>query len=220
MAHDPSQRHQSLAGVTLKLCRILENLSSPIRAMWPARHRFNWQTRFAFGPKDTMFESSQANRRKSFQLMFKAFALCLEEHVMPCGPGVPRRLTIARGRTDRGLARGVSREAWESRGSKKIREVEGDDAVNERKAQRWFNCFISGALTLVEHSSSGHPPIWDTEESNIEAIELWDSLGLSKGTIDRYLKSFCKPQKSCRIVPHELMKIVHNIEQEFANNLD
>ncbi|GBP07642.1 hypothetical protein EVAR_2766_1 [Eumeta japonica] len=40
-------------------------------------------------------------------------------------------------------------------------KIEGDDTVNERKAQRRFNHFNSGDLTLADHSCSGCPPGWN-----------------------------------------------------------
>jgi hypothetical protein len=46
--------------------------------------------------------------------------------------------------------------------AKKICDVEGEGAVNEHMAQRWFKWFVSGNLSL-EEQRLGRPRIWDSE---------------------------------------------------------
>ncbi|GBP49288.1 Histone-lysine N-methyltransferase SETMAR [Eumeta japonica] len=101
-----------------------------------------------------------------------------------------------------------------STGSKKICEIGGEDAVDERTAQCWLNRFTAD-LTLVNHSRSGHPPVRDIEALK-EAVEyqtststrrLSDSLGPSVDIIHRHLKSSHGIYKSCRIMPHESNEI-------------
>jgi hypothetical protein len=47
--------------------------------------------------------------------------------------------------------------------AKKICDVEGESAVNERTAQRWFKWFVSGNLSLEDEQHPGQPWIWDSE---------------------------------------------------------
>ncbi|GBP61024.1 hypothetical protein EVAR_51156_1 [Eumeta japonica] len=52
----------------------------------------------------------------------------------------------------------------------KICEIEGEDKVNKRTSQRWFNRFNGGALTPADHSRYGRPPLWYTEATEKEII--------------------------------------------------
>ncbi|GBP47854.1 Irregular chiasm C-roughest protein [Eumeta japonica] len=47
--------------------------------------------------------------------------------------------------------------------ARKIYEIEGEDTVNDRTAQRWFNRCDGGDLTLQHLSRSGRPPVRDIE---------------------------------------------------------
>jgi transposase len=95
--------------------------------------------------------------------------------------------------------------------AKKICDVEGEGAVNERTAQRWFKRFASGNLSLEDEQRLGRPRIWDSEATK-EAAEqpstsmrrLSDTLGPSKCTIHRHLTALGKIYKNCRVVPYEL----------------
>jgi transposase len=53
---------------------------------------------------------------------------------------------------------------------KKKSDVEGEGAVNERTAQRWFKRFASGNLSLEDEQRPGRPRIWDSEATK-EAAE-------------------------------------------------
>jgi transposase len=79
--------------------------------------------------------------------------------------------------------------------AKKICDVEGEGAVNEHTAQRWFKRFVSGNLSLENEQRPGQPRIYDSEATK-EAAEqrpststrrLSDTLGPSKSTILRQL---------------------------------
>jgi transposase len=72
--------------------------------------------------------------------------------------------------------------------AKKICDVEGEDAVNEHTAQRWFKWFASGNLSLEDEQRPERPRIWDSEATK-EAAEqqpststriLSDTLGPSR----------------------------------------
>jgi transposase len=97
-------------------------------------------------------------------------------------------------------------------GSKKKCDVEGEGAVNECTAQRWFKRFASGKLSLKDEQHLGRPRTWDSETTK-EAAEqqpststrrLSETLGPSKSTIHRHLTALGKIYKSCRVVPHKL----------------
>jgi transposase len=46
---------------------------------------------------------------------------------------------------------------------KKVCVVEGEGAVNEHTAQRWFKRLASGNLSLEDEQRSERPRIWDSE---------------------------------------------------------
>jgi hypothetical protein len=107
---------------------------------------------------------------------------------------------------------------------KKICDVEGEGAVNERTAQPWFKWFASGNLSLEDEQC---PRIWDSEVTK-EAAEqqpltsmcrLSDTLGPSKSTIHRHLTDLGKIYKSCRVVPHELTAEQAQQRVEFCHKL-
>jgi transposase len=69
-----------------------------------------------------------------------------------------------------------------------ICEVEGEGAVNECTAHRWFKRFASGNLSLEDEQRPGRPRFWDSEATT-EAAEqqpststrrLSDTLGPSR----------------------------------------
>jgi hypothetical protein len=41
--------------------------------------------------------------------------------------------------------------------------VEGEGAMNEHTAQRWFNRFASGNLSLEDEQIPGRTRLWDSE---------------------------------------------------------
>jgi transposase len=93
--------------------------------------------------------------------------------------------------------------------AKKIYDVEGESALNERTAQRWFKRFASDNLSLEDEQRLGQPRILDSEATK-EAAEqqpsksmhrLSDTRGPSKSTIHRGLTALGKIYKSCRFVP-------------------
>jgi hypothetical protein len=72
--------------------------------------------------------------------------------------------------------------------AKYICDVEGEGAVNERTAQRWFKSFASGNLSSEDEQHPRGPRIWDIEATK-EAAEqqpstsmcrLSDTLGLQR----------------------------------------
>ncbi|GBP59093.1 Histone-lysine N-methyltransferase SETMAR [Eumeta japonica] len=75
-------------------------------------------------------------------------------------------------------------------------EIEGEDTVNERTVQRWFDRFNCGDLSLADHSQSGRPSEEDIEATkdpienqlNTNTCRLSDCLGPCKGTISRVSK--------------------------------
>jgi transposase len=95
--------------------------------------------------------------------------------------------------------------------AKKICDVEGEGAMNEHTAQRWFKRFASSNLSLEDEQRPGRPRIWDSEATK-EAAEqpststrrLSDTLGPSKITIHRHLTARGKIYKRCRVILHEL----------------
>jgi transposase len=107
------------------------------------------------------------------------------------------------------------------------RDVEGEGAVSERTAQRWFKRFASGNLSLEDEQRPGRPRIWDSEGTK-EAAEqqpststrrLSDTLGPSKITIHLHLTALRKIYKSCRIVPQELTAEQAQRRVEFCRKL-
>jgi hypothetical protein len=110
---------------------------------------------------------------------------------------------------------------------KKKCDVEGEGAVNEYTAQRWFERFASGNLSLEDEQRPGRPRIWDSEATK-EAAEqqpstssrrLSDTLGPSKSTIHRHTAALGNIYKSCRIVPHELTAEQAQRRVEFCRKL-
>jgi hypothetical protein len=91
-------------------------------------------------------------------------------------------------------------------------DVEGEGAVNERTAQRWFKRSASDNLSLEDEQRPGRPQIWDswaTKEAaeqlpSTSSRRLSDTLGPSKSTTHHHLTALGKIYKSCTIVLHEL----------------
>jgi transposase len=52
---------------------------------------------------------------------------------------------------------------------KKLCDVEGEGAVNERTAHRWFKRFASSNLSLEDEQRQGRPRIWDSETTKAAA---------------------------------------------------
>jgi hypothetical protein len=67
-------------------------------------------------------------------------------------------------------------------------DVEGEGAVNERTAQRWFKQFASGNLSLKHEQRPGRPRIWGSEATK-EAAEQQPS------TSTRRLSDTLSPSK-------------------------
>jgi hypothetical protein len=93
--------------------------------------------------------------------------------------------------------------------AKKICDVEGEDAVNEHTAQRWFKRFASGNLSVEDEQLPERPWIWDSEATK-EAAEQQPSTSTrrfsdtprpSKSTIHRHLTALGKVYKSCGTSP-------------------
>jgi hypothetical protein len=99
--------------------------------------------------------------------------------------------------------------------------------VKERTAQRWFQRFASGNLSLEDEQRPGRPRIWDsvaTEEAaeqqpSTSTRRLSDSLSPSKSIIHRHLTALGKIYKSCRIVTHELTAEQAQRRVEFCRKL-
>jgi hypothetical protein len=106
-------------------------------------------------------------------------------------------------------------------------DVEGEGAVNERKAQIWFKRFASSNLSLENERSLRRPRIWDSEATKQAAEQqpstsmcrLSDTLGSSKISIHRQLTALGKIYNSCTVVPHELTAEQAQRRVEFCRKL-
>jgi transposase len=125
------------------------------------------------------------------------------------------------------LLRHYWKQNYKAAAGGKKSDFEGEGAVNECTAQRWFKRFASGNLSLENEQRPGRPRIWDTEATR-EAAEqrpststrrLSDTLGPSKSTIHRHLTALGKIYKSCRFVPHELTAEQAQRRVEFCHKL-
>jgi transposase len=112
-------------------------------------------------------------------------------------------------------------------GAKKKSDVEGEGAVNECTAKRWFKRFASSNLSLEDEQRPGRPRIWDSEVTK-EAAEqqpstsmrrLSDTLDPSKITIHHHLTALGEIYKSCRVVLHELTAEQTQRRVEFCRKL-
>jgi hypothetical protein len=106
-------------------------------------------------------------------------------------------------------------------------DVEGEGAVNERTAQRWFKSFASDNLSSEDEQRPGRPRIWDSEATR-EAAEqqpstsmrrLSDTLGPSKSYYSSPPNSSRNNLQSCRVVPHELTAEQAQRRVEFCREL-
>jgi hypothetical protein len=110
------------------------------------------------------------------------------------------------------LLRHYWKQNYKAVAAEKKCDVEGEGAVNECMAQRWFKRFASGNLRLEDEQRPGRPQIWDIEATK-EAAEqqpststrrLSDTFGPSESLYSSPPNSSRKNLQSCRIVPHEL----------------
>jgi histone-lysine N-methyltransferase SETMAR len=99
-----------------------------------------------------------------------------------------------------------------AKAAREICDVEGEDSMPERTAQRWYQRFKAGDMSLEDKPRSGRPSIVDQEElrAAIEANpgsstrDLSSELGSSRETIRRHLHALGFENKRPRVLPHEL----------------
>ena len=115
------------------------------------------------------------------------------------------------------IIRGLLRHYWKkgqnaTTAAREICKVEGENVVNARTAQRWFERFGKGDMTLEDDDRSGRPITVD-DEALLEAIEhqpnvstrkLSSELGTSHMTISRRFNQLGLVNRRCQEVPHEL----------------
>ena len=96
--------------------------------------------------------------------------------------------------------------------ARRIREVEGNEAISDRTAQNWFKRFKGGDISLEIKPKSGRPSVvnYDAlkrkveENPNTSTRKLSEELGSSKDTICRALHKLKKTHTSSPNVPNEL----------------
>ena len=96
--------------------------------------------------------------------------------------------------------------------ARRICEVEGENVVSERVAQRWFQRFNTGEEITKDLPCSGKPKLWDNEYISRVLEEtpqkntrrLSEELDASKDTIHRQIKVLGKSYRSCISLPNEL----------------
>jgi transposase len=125
------------------------------------------------------------------------------------------------------LLRHYWKQNYKAAAAAKNSDVEGEGAVNECTAQRWFKRFASGNLSLEDEQRPGRPRIWHSEATKEAAGQqpststrrLSDTLGPSKSSIHRHLTALGKICKSCRVVAHELTAEQAQRRIEFCRKL-
>lgn len=113
---------------------------------------------------------------------------------------------------------------------KRICEIEGDDIVKVRMAQKWFKRFSDGDLSLQRKEGSGRKYSTDNvailaaveAEPTKSCRKLAEELQTSKSNIFNHLHQLGKVSRRCREVPHELTpelaKRRVSVCQELLNN--
>lgn len=99
--------------------------------------------------------------------------------------------------------------------SEKLREVYGDNALQERQCQRWFAKFSSGDFDLKDTPRPGRPNEVDDDEIKalIEANpsyttrEIAETLNIHHSTVHDHLKKLGFVTKLNIWVPHELKEV-------------
>lgn len=102
-----------------------------------------------------------------------------------------------------------------------LKEVYGDDCVDDSSVRGWFRRFKSGDFDVEEKERTGRPKTFEDQE--LEGLldedpcqtqeELAKSLGVDQTTISRRLKALGMIQKQGNWVPHELKP--RDIERRF-----
>lgn len=114
-----------------------------------------------------------------------------------------------------------------SEAARKICEVEGENVVSLRIAQKWFKKFNEGDYDLYDQPRSGRP-VTVNQEALIKAVETKPStstrilsadLGIAQRTVVRHLKTIGKVNKRCREVPHDLTEILAKRRMETCRKL-
>ena len=114
-----------------------------------------------------------------------------------------------------------------SEAARKICEVEGENVVSLRIAQKWFKKFNEGDYDLYDQPRSGRP-VTVNQEALIKAVETKPStstrilsagLGIAQRTVVRHLKTIGKVNKRCREVPHDLTEIQAKRRMETCRKL-
>ena len=96
--------------------------------------------------------------------------------------------------------------------TKNIRDVYGEEALNTRKCQRWFQKFRSGDYSLTDEARSGRPIEFDDEllvatldeDPAVTVEELAQKLNSTHSTVHRHLRRLGKVSKLGKWVPHVL----------------
>ncbi|GBO99800.1 Histone-lysine N-methyltransferase SETMAR [Eumeta japonica] len=98
---------------------------------------------------------------------------------------------------------------------KKNCEIEEEDMVNERTAQRWFNRFDIGDSMLVDESRFGCPSEWDVEATKqaVESQSPTKSRWLDKGQLPQSIAERGRFEPKVLLSPVELWRF-----SVFGNN--
>lgn len=109
----------------------------------------------------------------------------------------------------------------------KICDVEGEDFVSIRVAQKWFKKFNEGREDLQDKRRPGRPittdfgSIRNAVEANpsTSTRRLSDELGIPKTSVLRHLHSMDKVNRCCRQIPHDLTESQMKLRMETCQKL-
>ena len=99
--------------------------------------------------------------------------------------------------------------------AKKLRDVYGEEALNDRQCQSWFDKFLSGDFSLKDVQFSGR--LNEVDDDQIKAInesnrhvtvrKIEEMLQIPQSTIDRHIQRLGLVKKLDIWIPHELKEI-------------
>ena len=100
--------------------------------------------------------------------------------------------------------------------AKMLRDVYGEEALEDRQCRNWFDKFRSGDFSLKDEQHSGRPN--EVDDDQIKAIiesdrhvtvrEIEEMLKIPKSTIDRHIQRLGLVNKLDIWIPHELKEII------------